>query len=106
MPGHTVSAGRVMMMLVLRSAAVYISIKLMAELTVQLSINITVQLCWCRFHQGELSNFDFSLKAYYECGFRLGRAFKNIFAVLEGGYHEDIYLCVSNFVNGISMCSS
>jgi acetoin utilization deacetylase AcuC-like enzyme len=57
------------------------------------------------YYKDKMMNFDFSLKAYYECGFRLGRAFKNIFAVLEGGYHEDIYLCVSNFVNGINVGS-
>jgi acetoin utilization deacetylase AcuC-like enzyme len=53
----------------------------------------------------KMMNFDFSLKAYYDCGFKLGRAFKSIFAVLEGGYHEDILLCVNNFVSGINVGS-
>ncbi|MBN2175551.1 MAG: hypothetical protein JW731_15590 [Bacteroidales bacterium] len=57
------------------------------------------------YHLDKMMNFNFTLKAYYECGFRLGRAFKNIFAVLEGGYHNDIYQCVSHFVEGINVGS-
>jgi len=57
------------------------------------------------YYKDKMMNFDFSLKAYYECGFRIGRAFNNIFAVLEGGYHEDIHPCVTNFVNGINVGS-
>jgi acetoin utilization deacetylase AcuC-like enzyme len=57
------------------------------------------------YFKDKMMNFNFSLKAYYECGFKLGRAFNNIFAVLEGGYHEDIYACVTNFVNGINVGS-
>jgi len=58
------------------------------------------------YYKDKMMNFDFSLKAYYECGFKLGRAFKtNIFAVLEGGYHEDIYQCVTNFVEGVNVGS-
>lgn len=57
------------------------------------------------YYKDKMLNFDFSLKAYYECGFKLARAFKNIFAVLEGGYHDDIYPCVTNFVNGINVGS-
>lgn len=57
------------------------------------------------YYKDKMMNFDFTLKAYYECGFKLGRAFKSIFAVLEGGYHEDIYPCVTNFVSGINVGS-
>lgn len=53
----------------------------------------------------KMMNFNISLKAYYECGFKFGRAFRNIFAVLEGGYHDEIYACVTNFVNGINVGS-
>jgi acetoin utilization deacetylase AcuC-like enzyme len=35
----------------------------------------------------------------------LRRAFKNIFAVLEGGYHEEILECVTAFVDGINVGS-
>ena len=57
------------------------------------------------YYMDRMMNFDYSLKGYYECGFKLGRAFKNIFAVLEGGYHNDIYPCVTNFVEGINVGS-
>ena len=58
------------------------------------------------YYKDKMMNFDFSLKAYYECGFKLGRAFNNnVFAVLEGGYHEDIYQCVNHFVDGINVGS-
>lgn len=42
-----------------------------------------------------------SLRAYYECAFRLRRAFSDIFAILEGGYHNDLRKCVDSFVEGI-----
>lgn len=57
------------------------------------------------YYKDKMMNFDFSLKAFYECGFKLGRAFNNIFAVLEGGYHEDIHPCITNFVSGINVGS-
>jgi acetoin utilization deacetylase AcuC-like enzyme len=44
---------------------------------------------------------EVSLGAFYECGFRLRRAVSDIFAVLEGGYHEDVKLCVDRFIEGI-----
>ncbi|MFO7614325.1 MAG: histone deacetylase [Bacteroidales bacterium] len=40
-------------------------------------------------------------RAYYECAFRLRRAFPDIFAVLEGGYHQDIKACIDQFIEGI-----
>ena len=57
------------------------------------------------YYKDRMMNMDVSLKAYYECGFKLGRAFNNIFAVLEGGYHEDIFICVRDFVEGINVGS-
>lgn len=57
------------------------------------------------YFKDSMMNFDFTHKAYYECGFKLGRALNNIFAVFEGGYHEYIYLCVENFVSGINVGS-
>lgn len=57
------------------------------------------------YHKDRLLGLKFSLKAYYECGFRLRRAFPNIFAVLEGGYHDDIKACVDHFVDGINVGS-
>lgn len=43
----------------------------------------------------------YSARAFYECAFRLRRAFPDIFAVLEGGYHPDMRKCVDGFVEGI-----
>ncbi|HSG68281.1 MAG TPA: hypothetical protein VK994_06205 [Bacteroidales bacterium] len=48
-----------------------------------------------------LLNLNYSQRGYYECAFRLRRAFSDIFAVLEGGYHQDIRKCVDSFVEGI-----
>ncbi len=57
------------------------------------------------YHKDRMLGLNVSLKAYYECGFRLGRSFKNIFAVLEGGYHDDLKDCVDNFIEGIKVGS-
>jgi len=48
-------------------------------------------------------SLKYSQKAFYECGLRLRRAFPNIFAVLEGGYHKDLLECVEAFVEGINV---
>lgn len=57
------------------------------------------------YEHDRLLSLKFTTKAYYDCGFRLRRAFKNIFAVLEGGYHNDLHPCISAFVNGINVGS-
>ncbi len=53
------------------------------------------------YYKDRLLGLQITQRAYYECGFRLRRAFKDIFAVLEGGYHEDLKECVNCFVEGI-----
>lgn len=40
-------------------------------------------------------------QGFYECAFRLRRAFSHVFGVLEGGYHFDIKKCVDSFIEGI-----
>lgn len=55
------------------------------------------------YRKDRLLDLKFSLHAFYECGYRLSKAFKNIFAVLEGGYHEDLRECVDIFVEGINI---
>ncbi len=55
------------------------------------------------YEKDRLLQLKFSLKAYYECGLRLRRAFPKIFAVLEGGYHNDIKQCVETFVDGVNV---
>ena len=44
-----------------------------------------------------LLNLNYTLNSYFECGYRLKQSFENIFAVLEGGYHQDIKKCVDRF---------
>jgi acetoin utilization deacetylase AcuC-like enzyme len=51
-------------------------------------------------------DLNYSLNAYYECGYRLRQAFQNIFAVLEGGYHQDIKKCTESFIKGIRTSST
>ncbi len=50
-----------------------------------------------------LLKLDYSIKAFYECGFRLRRAFPRIFAILEGGYHHHVRECVEAFVSGVNV---
>jgi acetoin utilization deacetylase AcuC-like enzyme len=54
------------------------------------------------YRKDRLLNLNYSLHAFYECGFQLSKAFKNIFGVLEGGYHEDLKECIETFVDGIN----
>jgi acetoin utilization deacetylase AcuC-like enzyme len=53
------------------------------------------------YFKDKLLGLQVTQRAYYECAFRLRRAFPNIFAVLEGGYHDDIRKCVTSFIEGI-----
>lgn len=53
------------------------------------------------YYKDKLLGLQITQKAYYETGFRLRRSFKNIFAVLEGGYHLDLKECVEKFIDGI-----
>lgn len=55
------------------------------------------------YRKDRLLDLRFSLHAFYECGYRLSKAFNNVFAVLEGGYHEDLRECVDMFVNGVNI---
>jgi len=57
------------------------------------------------YHKDHLLSLQFSLDAFYEIGFRLRRSFSNVFAVLEGGYHQDIRECTDKFIDGVKMGS-
>ncbi len=57
------------------------------------------------YEKDRLLNLNFTLKGFYECGFRWRRAFPDIFAALEGGYHNEIKSCVEYFVDGINIGS-
>ncbi len=53
------------------------------------------------YYKDTMLGLNVSLRSFFECGFRLRRAFSDIFAVLEGGYHEDVKLCTDTFIEGI-----
>jgi acetoin utilization deacetylase AcuC-like enzyme len=53
------------------------------------------------YYKDKLLGLQVTLRAFYESAFRMRRAFGNIFAVLEGGYHNDIKECVDSFIEGI-----
>jgi acetoin utilization deacetylase AcuC-like enzyme len=52
-----------------------------------------------------LLRLNYTVKSFYECGFRLRRAFPRVFAVLEGGYHAQVKECVEAFVSGVNVGS-
>lgn len=54
------------------------------------------------YYQDSLLNLNYSLNSYYNCGLLLGSNFKNIFAVLEGGYHKNLKKCIEVFVAGVN----
>lgn len=55
------------------------------------------------YEKDKLLELKYSQYAYYECAFRLKKAFKNqiVFAVLEGGYHNNTRKLVDSFIEGI-----
>jgi len=53
------------------------------------------------YFKDRLLGLQITQRAFYECAFRLRRSFSDIFAVLEGGYHEDMKACVERFIEGI-----
>jgi len=53
------------------------------------------------YEKDRLLSLRYTLKGYFECGYRLGKKFEHVFAVLEGGYHQDIKKCTDNFIEGI-----
>jgi len=54
------------------------------------------------YSEDKLLDLNYSPNVYYECGLLLSNNFKNVFAVLEGGYHNKIRECVDQFVKGCS----
>ncbi|MBC8484886.1 MAG: histone deacetylase [Bacteroidetes bacterium] len=64
--------------------------------------NVGVSAGFDGYEKDMLLNLNYTLDSYFECGYKLGQAFSNIFAVLEGGYHQDIKKCVDNFIDGVN----
>ena len=62
---------------------------------------IAVSAGFDAYADDRLLGLNYSVRGFYECAFRLRRAFPDIFAVLEGGYHHDIRKCVDAFKEGI-----
>ena len=54
------------------------------------------------YKHDRLLNLNYSLDAFFQCGLKFRRSFGNIFAVLEGGYHNDIRKCVDSFIEGVN----
>ncbi len=54
------------------------------------------------FRKDRLLDLMYSYHAFYECGYRLRKNFKQVFAVLEGGYHEDLRMCTDMFLDGVN----
>ena len=52
------------------------------------------------YAKDNLLELNYSLNSYYECGRKICGNFKNVFAVLEGGYHSNIKECVDKFISG------
>ncbi|MCD4730576.1 MAG: hypothetical protein K8R74_08250 [Bacteroidales bacterium] len=64
---------------------------------------IAVSAGFDAYEKDRLLGLKYSMKSYYECAFKLRRSFRNIFAVLEGGYHLEIKDCVETFIDGIKV---
>jgi acetoin utilization deacetylase AcuC-like enzyme len=56
------------------------------------------------YEKDRLLQLNVTQQAYYECAYRLKKAFRKtpVFAVLEGGYHFDLRQLVEAFVEGIN----
>ncbi|MBN3034934.1 MAG: hypothetical protein JW861_05065 [Bacteroidales bacterium] len=53
------------------------------------------------YYKDKLLNLEYSLQAFHECGLKLRRSFSHVFAILEGGYHDEIRQCTESFINGV-----
>jgi acetoin utilization deacetylase AcuC-like enzyme len=62
---------------------------------------IAVSAGFDAYYKDKLLGLQVTQRAFYECAFRLRRAFPDIFAVLEGGYHNDLKECIDSFIEGI-----
>lgn len=63
---------------------------------------IAVSAGFDAYYKDKLLGLQVTQRAFYECAFRLRRAFPDVFAVLEGGYHHDLKECIDSFIEGIN----
>lgn len=64
--------------------------------------HIVVSAGFDGYYKDKILGLNYSEKGYYEAGKMIASLSKPISAILEGGYHEDLKLCVSSFVDGVS----
>lgn len=53
------------------------------------------------FKEDRLLDFELGINSYFQIGMELRMNFKNMFVVLEGGYHDKIKECAESFVKGV-----
>lgn len=64
--------------------------------------NVAITAGFDGYFTDTLLNMNFSMNGFYKSGIIIGSKFKNIFAVLGGGYHQDVGKCIHAFVSGIN----
>jgi acetoin utilization deacetylase AcuC-like enzyme len=52
--------------------------------------------------EDRLLGLKYTLNGYFQVGRRLSQSFDHVFAVLEGGYHQDNFKCTGQFVKGVN----
>jgi acetoin utilization deacetylase AcuC-like enzyme len=62
--------------------------------------NIAISAGFDGYSKDKLLNLNYSKRGYYEAGKFILSLNKPFFAVLEGGYHEDLKECIDNFIWG------
>jgi len=64
---------------------------------------IAVSAGFDSYRKEKLLNLSLEIDTYFKMGRGLRELGKSIFAVLEGGYHEDLPFCVDGFLRGAEM---
>jgi acetoin utilization deacetylase AcuC-like enzyme len=54
------------------------------------------------YYADTLLNLNYSLRGFYECGKIIKQNFDQVFAVLGGGYHQDLTKCIFAFTKGVN----
>jgi len=54
------------------------------------------------FKEDTLLDFSLHIETYQQIGLELALSFDNVFAVLEGGYHNKVMECIVSFVSGVN----
>lgn len=63
---------------------------------------VGISLGFDTFKEDTLLDFNLEIDTYREIGYMLKYNFKNMFAILEGGYHKKIVECSNAFVSGVN----